>query len=535
MSSDHPIVPHLQPLVQALMERYNTPGLAIAFTDREQTLATLSFGHADTGARRPILRDTLFEIGSIGKSFTSIVIQQLVDEGRLDLHAPFTDYLPWFATQSPPAPITIHHLLSHTAGIITGTDFSAEPHYETHALRETPVTAVPGSHFHYSNVGYKALGVMLERLLGQPYHDIITERILRPLGMDDSSATITNAIRPRLAVGCQPLYNDRPVRRDSDSAPAPWLETNTGDGCIAATAEDMARYMRLLLNRGLPGVLTAEGFARMSTPVIDMFPGFRYGYGLAIRETPEAPQLGHGGGMVGYSSLMSLDVERGFGIIALCNHVQDPQTWIITDYALRLLAAHAAGEPLPEAPQLSAITRVAEAADYAGAYSGQGGSLHFTAADERLLLEYGGQQIALEARGPGRFFVDHPDFTPYLLSFLREDEQVVGLYHGGTWYGGKNQHDEPAPSLFAEWAAYTGHYRSHNPWYTGFRVVLRRSGLYHITPNGEEAPLILLEDGSFRVGEDKNSPERLRFDTVVEGQALRARFSTCDYYRFFTP
>ncbi len=86
----------------------------------------------------------------------------------------------------------------------------------------------------------------------------------------------------------------------------------------------------------------------------------------------------------------------------------------------------------------------------------------------------------------------------------------------------------------AAWRTYAGHYRCHNPWLSNLRVVLRRDRLLLVTPAGEEKVLVPLAGGLFRVGEDERLPERLRFDTPVGGQALRANLTGCDYYRTFT-
>ena len=89
-----------------------------------------------------------------------------------------------------------------------------------------------------------------------------------------------------------------------------------------------------------------------------------------------------------------------------------------------------------------------------------------------------------------------------------------------------------APEL---WSAFTGHYRSHNPWETNFRVFTRKGRLILCSPSGDEEVLVALPDGQFRVGEEEYIPERIAFEQIVEGKALRALRSNCPYYRFFTP
>lgn len=111
-------------LVKQRMKQANLPGWAIAVTDREKLLWVSTNGFADLKARIPVTPDSLFETGSIGKSFTCIALLQLQEAGILDLHAPVSQYLPWFEVESKFPPITPHHLMRHTAGIIRGTELA---------------------------------------------------------------------------------------------------------------------------------------------------------------------------------------------------------------------------------------------------------------------------------------------------------------------------------------------------------------------------------------------------------------------------
>lgn len=528
---------HFDAYIARQMETSPMPGLAVALTDRERLLRVAGYGFADRTARTPVTPGTLFEIGSIGKSFTSLVLLQEHTAGRLDLHAPVTDYLPWFQVQSNYPPITLHHLLSHTAGIITGSDFAPSSGYEVWALRETATCCPPGTFFHYSNAGYKALGLALEAVLGQSYAEIIQERILDPLEMRDSAPTITNAIRSRLAVGYSRFYDDRPLPLDQPLAPATWLEYGLADGSIAATAGDMAAYVRMLLNRGQgPNgpLLAPEGFALMTQRVTPAWgDAIFYGYGLIISEFDGLTTISHAGGMVGYSSMIMADMDNGLGVVTLVNVPSDPSE--IARFALQTLRAVRAGADLPALPPRPDRTRIANAGDYAGTYTSATRTLRLEANGERLILHYGAADIVLEQRGPDAFYVDHPDFALFLLRFGREAGQVVEAFHGADWYTGEAYAGLTSFAYPQEWLAYPGHYRSHNPWFANIRVVLRKGELALIYPGGDEAILAPLGHAVFRIGADERSPERIRFDTIVEGAALRATISGCDYYRFFTP
>ncbi|HSJ52484.1 MAG TPA: serine hydrolase domain-containing protein, partial [Anaerolineae bacterium] len=326
---------HLDLFMEEQMAAAGTPGMAVALTDRQALLHVAARGLADVAAGRPVEPGTLFEIGSISKSFTAIALLQLREAGLVDLHRPVRHYLPWFHV--PPGPglagragteaITLHHLLTHTAGIVTGTDFSTEGRYEVWSLRDTEATTPAGTFFHYCNVGYKALGVVLEEVLGRCYDEIIVERILRPLGMEASEAVITHDTRRRLAVGYEPLYDDRPFHPGRPLAPAPWLETGTGDGSIASTPADMAAYVRLLLNRGRgPGgrILSKESYGLLAgrhvpLPESDAERNEFYGYGLNVGLEDGHTVLSHSGAMVGYYGAIAADLEAGLGAAALCN------------------------------------------------------------------------------------------------------------------------------------------------------------------------------------------------------------------------
>ena len=122
----------------------------------------------------------------------------------------------------------------------------------------------------------------------------------------------------------------------------------------------------------------------------------------------------------------------------------------------------------------------------------------------------------------------------------RTTGDVVELFHGAGWYVNDRYQGPTSFDTPPEWDAFPGHYRAHNPWATNFRVVRRKGQLwlvFPVAPDGfeDEQPLVPLGDGSFRAGADETSPERVRFDVVVDGKALRAVLSDGVYERDFTP
>ncbi len=461
----------LRAYVEELLAVQGFPGFAVAVTDRERIVASETFGLANLDAGTPVTRETYFELGSIGKTFTALAVLQLHEEGRLDLQAPVTRYLPWFEVRSEHAPITIHHLLTHTSGLMVGADMSSNSRYDVWALRKTEVGFAPGSRYLYSNVGYRALGFVVEELTGKPYADVLRERILEPLGLQATDPAITNEGRLRLAVGYERLHDDRPARRTDPWMPAPWLETATGDGAQAATIDDLAAFLRALLNGG-QGIVAPGSFELMTTPAIEADDGWWYGYGLELR----GQEIRHGGSMPGFGATMLGDLDSGLGVAVAVNATDERD--LTEEVAAAILNLYRDGAQ----PSVADPLAVENASDFAGVYTGDAGRLTVTAEGDRLVLD--GQP--LEPRGNDRFFADRPDLALFLLGFRREDDRVVEAGHGGDLYRREGMPAAPAPTAPAEWSAYPGHYRAYNPWYSNFRIVLRNGELIVIFPWGLE-------------------------------------------------
>ena len=574
--------------LRAWLHTTPAPGLAVAITDRQRTLYAAGIGYADAAARRPVLLDTTFQIGSIGKSMTALAIMQLVDARRLDLNAPVTTHLPWLAIPSPYAPIALRHLLSHTAGLPAGSDFTPAARYEAYALRHTRPAWAPGSRFHYSNTGYKILGWLLEDVTGQSYAAILQQRVLNPLGMNDTDAVITHAARRRMATGYIPLHDDRPYRQGDTLIPAPWMEYAAGDGSVATTAGDLARYARLWLNEGRiddSRALIAPASCRMmTTPAIKMARGDRYqhdyGYGYGIISHHAANYdsdghhsgghhpadhhfIGHGGSAVGFRAIMLADLTDGLAAVILCNG-GDADTYAPARCALRFAAARRDARPPPEPPPLPDPTRIANPSRYAGDYTNPatGATLSVRADGHRLRLRAGPVAAILQHIDGNTFVVPDDAFAPFPVRFrpapsaaaaTMPDEPAPGammaeVYHGGNVYiratagatspddptGSSNPPLDPDPRL----SPLVGHYRSHAPYVSNFRIIQRQGSLYLAWPNGGEEPLTPEPSAagiaaSFAVGPPgAATPERVRFDPIVGSRALRVRWAGGgDFYR----
>jgi Beta-lactamase len=329
--------------------------------------------------------------------------------------------------------IRIEHLLTHSAGLIRGADMTADSRFDVWALRDTETGFAPGERFYYSNVGYRILGYALEAATGERYRDLLTTRILAPLGLEHTEPEITAAIRERMAAGYDRLHDDRTPSPDDPLYPAAWLETGTADGCLAATAADLAAFARHLL--------AGPAEALTSGLLLGSGDGWRYGYGLESKEG----LVRHGGSMPGFASTMLGDLGSGYAVAALMNGPDEHDaTEVVAQFALDLYRGESPSPPGDPEP--------------------------------------------------------YPPDSP------------------------------PAPEL-QEHAALYGRYRSYNPWLPGFWIEQRESGLTAALAWGDDKALTQVGDAEFRLGEEEWSPERLRFDAVVDGRALRANLSGETYYR----
>jgi len=519
--------------IEKKMELGSIPGLAIGVTDRDHLLGCRYHGFADIGAGTVPGPDTLFEIGSISKSFASIVALQLVEEGLLDLSLPVDEYLPWLEMKWKREKFSMHHLMSHTAGLPIGQEVTPEAISEVWAVMGMELGCSPGQHFHYSNIGYKMVGLVIEEITGRSCADEIKSRVFGPLGMGKSHAAITADLRESLATGYEPFPDDRPVRRGIGMVPAPWWEGDSADGSICSTPEDMSAYVRMLLNLGAyPGgrLLSDAFFSDLTRPVIrpDDSEGEHYAYGLSVESVDGHRFVAHTGGMVGYISAMRMDLASGIGVIVLTNGATDVDD--VARYALKAFSAISQGDgDIPSELPYSLGTEPAES--YAGVYGSGRGSLTVTPdGSGGLIVTSGGRSGTLLSHGKGAFLVELPGFDVFLLRFSREDGRVTMVSYGDRVY--RRDRTEASEDAVPDLAQpFIGHFRSSNPWLTNFRVLYRNGSLWFVPPTGDEQELVSLGESMFRIGPDERSPERLTFDATVNGKAQRADVSGQSYAR----
>ena len=520
----------LDRFVRQFMSEMNSPGLTLVLADREGVQRVATYGYGDLATSRAVQADELFEIGSITKSFLAIALLQMRDEGKLDLHKPVVEYLPWFRIESKFAPITTHHLLTHTSGLPGAPEvFPSDP-----AQRHLAAYA-PGEQFHYNNMAFALLGLLAWTLDGRELPEIFRERIFKPLGMSHSEPAIDFDMRGRMPRSYQPFLSDRPYPRHGTLCEAPSIVSSSGAGCIAATAGDMGAYVQMLAKRGRGpqrALISPESFELFSKRHIkaeEFGPTASYGYGIAVDELDGNALLRHTGGMVSYMSALQVDIAAGIGGFASVNAQQGYRPNAVVKYALQLMRAHAEKKKAPVAPAADSEFEVANAGDYVGVFKGERGQLEFVRDATKLFLARGGKRTQLQRlSAPDQFHVGESDLSRFALVFGRKgsDGPVVEVTCGDAWYT-TDAYDGPrqfnVPDVYR---SYVGHYRNEDPWTGSIRVMILKGRL---VLDGQ-TPLEL--DGDlFRLRDEPSNTEWIRFGEIVNGKCMRLKFSGVDLWR----
>lgn len=524
----------LDPFVERYMREMNAPGMTFVMADRDGIQRIATYGFSDPSEKIAVQPDELFQIGSISKSFAANCLLQLSQEGKLDLHKPVTDYLPWFRIDSAFAPITTHHLLTHTSGLPGNA-----PVFLSDPAQKHRAAYAPGLHFHYSNTAFAALGHLLTTLDGRSLPEIFRRRVFDPLGMSQSEPVITLDTRPKTAKNFAAFQNDRPFSRYGRLSEAPAVIITDASGCVAATPNDMGLYIQMIAKHGMgskSALLSKESFDLFSQPHIkaeEFGPTASYGYGIAVDTLDGHKIVRHTGGMVSFASAIHVDIDEGVGAFASINAMQGYRPNPAAQFAIQLMRATRKSVSLPAAPAPNPAGVVRNSGNYVGAYTGESGQrLEFVAEGDSLFLLHQNRRVSLESAGGDIFTVLHPDFERFLLVFGRADAKdpkspVAEVSWGSEWFTNSNYTGPKKFEYPKEWDAYPGHYRNENPWVGSVHVILRKGKLM---VDGL-VPLEAGENGTFHLRDEDPSPEWIHFADVVGGHAMRVKFSGEDLWR----
>jgi CubicO group peptidase (beta-lactamase class C family) len=325
---------HMQREIDDLMREYagDGPGAALLVLRDGEAVVRRGYGYADLERRVPVTSQTNFRLASISKQFTAAAVLLLAEDGALRLDDPARRWLPELPASADA--ITLHHLLTHTSGLVDYEDLMApDAAAQVHDADVLRLLAVhdrlyfaPGSDYRYSNSGYALLALVVERVSGMRYADFLRARIFQPLRMDgavafeDGVSTVAHR-----AYGYS--FDDGAWRRTDQSSTSAVL----GDGGIYASIDDLAKWNAALYDdRLLSDASRALAFAAHTPtdePDVDA-----YGYGWRLH----GDTLWHSGETIGFRNVIVRWPQRRLTVVLLSNR-NDPEPYRL---ALKIAALY---------------------------------------------------------------------------------------------------------------------------------------------------------------------------------------------------
>lgn len=327
------------------MQRQQIPGVSLAVV-RDGKIAVLkSYGLSNLEHQIPVKPETIFQSGSIGKQFAATAIMILAADGKLSLE----DKVSKFFADAPASwsPITLHHLLTHTAGLgdyPSGFDLRRD-HTEAELwtmIKSIPLACQPGEKWDYSNLGYVTLGILIRKITGKFHGDFVAERIFKPLGMQTARIISEADIIPNRAAGYR-LVRGQLLNQE-------WVSPSTNttaDGPYYFTILDLAKWDAGLLSETL---LPQPQLARMWQPVKLADGSVKgYGFGWHTEVLHGRPVVFHGGAWQGFKSFIVRFPKDRITFIFMAN------SWDTRDFrfARGLVATHFPEFALPAAESIS--------------------------------------------------------------------------------------------------------------------------------------------------------------------------------------
>ena len=345
---------HWQRRLAALAERHHVPGAALGILrvteGREDELIEAAFGLVNKATGVEVTNDTIFQIGSITKVWTTTVVMQLVDEGLVTLDTPVAEILPELRLADPDVTkkVTVRHLLTHTSGIDgdvfadTGRGDDCVEKYVAR-LDEVAQNHPLGATWSYCNSGFVLAGRVIEKLTGGWWDQAVRDRIIAPLGLEHTITLPEEALLHRAAVGHVSEGTDEPSR-----APVWMLPRSMGPaGLIGSTAADLLGFARMHLTGGLGpdgarllDASSAAAMTQLQAELPDKYTlGDSWGIGWNRFGWNGRRLIGHDGNTIGQSAFLRLLPDEGLAVALLTNGgntrdlYQDLYREIFTDLA----------------------------------------------------------------------------------------------------------------------------------------------------------------------------------------------------------
>jgi CubicO group peptidase (beta-lactamase class C family) len=406
--------------VEEEMKKRAVPGVALGVLHGD-ALWTAGFGVTSLDHPLPVTDDTLFQIGSITKTFTGTAVMRLVEMGKLELDATVRTYLPEFkvSDEAAASQATLRHLLTHTGGWEgdffhdTGPGDGALARYVSD-MAELKQLAPLGAHFSYCNSGFAVAGHLIEQVTGKSYREALQELILEPLGLERCFLDPGDVITHRFAVGHNAGQDGPEVARPWS---LPWAVYPVG--AIICPVEDLLRYARFHMGDGTAGdgtrLLAPESLSLMRSTQVPVWGDRSWGLTWSLRDLNGTRMVSHGGGTKGQVSQLALIPSRGFALAVFTNSNEGGQLCM---EVLRQALKEYLELDLPRPEPIEASE--GELAVYVGRHSRPFADLELGILGGRLV-----GQMTVKAGFPSRDVPPPPPPPPMALALCEKDCLLV--------------------------------------------------------------------------------------------------------------
>jgi CubicO group peptidase (beta-lactamase class C family) len=309
------LITRVDDFVRGEMRSQQIPGVSLAVNKDGQLALAKGYGLANVELQVPVKPETVFQSGSVGKQFTATAVMMLVEEGKISLDDRVNKYF----TNAPPAwaNITVRHLLTHTSGLGDyPSDFDFRRDYTEDELltrlMKTPLAFPPGEKWSYSNVGYVTLGVLIGKVTGHFYGELLRDRIFRPLDMTTARIISEADIVQNRAAGYRLVQGE--LKNQEWVSPT---MNSTADGSLYLTVYDMAKWDAALYSEKL---LKKTSLDQMWKPVVlNDGKTHPYGFGWWVVEVQGHRLVHHGGAWQGFQCCIQRYVDDKLTVIAFGN------------------------------------------------------------------------------------------------------------------------------------------------------------------------------------------------------------------------
>lgn len=484
-----PVIQQVENLVKSELDRDILTGVSVALVDDQTTVLAYGFGLADEAKQRPATSKTVYRAGSISKLFTAVSAMQLVEQGKLDIDKPVTEYLPDFRIVDPfedAEPVTLRQLMCHRSGLVRESPIGGyldpnEPSIDESVASLADCVRVhpPAKVTKYSNIGVTIVGQAVAKVSGMAFDEYQRKNVLDPIGMTHSSYLCDEHVQDQLSNSYMLVADGHGGFKRTES---PLFDLGTlPAGNLFTSVEDLARFLSCLFADGKVNgkqILTPETLTEMWTPQLtDSESGF--GLGFSVGEFRDRRRISHSGAVYGFSSSWIGVPELKVGVVVLANEdiAMGPVSRIANTALGWMVDARLGNELEPLKIYENVPKDLADS--LVGDYESESYWAELRYDDGQLLADLSGQKLVVKQSAERELVFDGRWKNNSSIELQRDDKGNVTSFEsdGQTYH---RVDPNAVPEVPKAWQRFLG---SYGPEFIPLVVSVKHGHLYAMTEN----------------------------------------------------